>query len=157
MKTLGRLSWLAGIIIVAAACDSSSTGPSERWESIAGSYSGVMTGISQGVAMEATFSMTFSQNQGSLGGSYAMQGVLTDGVNWADVQGTGAMSGTIQSGNNPSVNITIAPGFCPSRTARFSGTFDSANARLTLFGPVEVLDENCQIFRSYPTTVVLTR
>jgi hypothetical protein len=152
-----RMIVAAALAFALGACGSDSTGPSEQFESLAGTYAGLMTGVSQGIAMEATFSMTFTQSRGDLGGSYALQGVLTDGFDWIDVIGTGSLSGSITSGNNPSVNVTVTPGFCPARTAHFSGSYDSANRRLTLVGPIQIYNDACQVVLTYPTTVILTR
>jgi len=144
-------------VIMAAACGSDASGPSVSFESIAGSYAGVMGGVSQGVALDADFSLTLAQNAGSVNGTYALQGELTDGIDVVAVQGTGVISGTIAAGNNPSVNLTVTPAACPARRATFSGTYDVANRRLTLIGPVEFFDNNCNVVLRYQMNVVLTR
>ncbi len=146
---------LAGTLALAA-CGSDSTGPSD-WETISGSYAGAMAGLTQGVALEATFSLTLTQNRGDLGGSYALQGVLTDGIDHVDVQGTGTVTGSVARGTNPSVNVSVTPGFCPNRTASFSGAYDSANRRITLTGPVQFFDANCQPVLTYQMTFILNR
>jgi hypothetical protein len=145
------------MVLAFAACDSDTTGPSENWQAVSGSYSGVMAGLSQGVAMDATFSMTLTQTRGDLGGAYAIQGVLTDGIDWVDVQGTGILSGSVGQGNNPSVNVTATSGFCTNKTVLFSGAYDSSNRRLTLTGPVEFYNDDCVTVLSYQTTMILTR
>lgn len=141
-----------------AGCGGDGAGPSASYDSVAGSYAGVMVGVSQGIGLTATFSLTITQNGGSLSGSWAIQGVLDDGFDTADIQGTGTLTGTVATGNNPSVNIAIRSGFCPSYQANFSGAFDSANQRLTITGPVEILDAgNCGVLLSYQATIILNR
>ena len=149
-----RLCVLPFIVTMVLACGDSPSEPS--YENIAGTYAGVVAGISQGIALAGTFSITVQQAGGDVSGSYSMVGTLDDGVIQVDIQGTGTLSGTIGTGTNPSVNITLRTGFCPNYSAGFSGTYDSANRRITLFGPVDVLDQ-CQVFLRYQSTVVLQR
>lgn len=142
----------------AAACGGDGAGPSPTFESIAGSYAGTMAGVSQGVALNGTFSLTITQNGGSATGTWALQGVLTDGIDLVAVQGTGTLSGTVASGTNPSVNITVRSGFCPNYQSNFSGAYDSANRRLTVTGAVEFFANNsCTVVLSYPMTMILNR
>ena len=137
------------------ACGSDVAAPT--FEDISGTYTGQMSGISQGVALSALFSVTLTQNQGELSGSWALQGVLSDDFGSAPTQGTGPLTGTIGSGNNPSVNVTVRTGSCPNYSAPFSGTYDSANRRLTITGPVEILTETCAVLLTYSAVMVLVR
>jgi len=148
--------WLVGVLV--GGCGGDGTGPSATHESIAGSYTGTMAGLSQGIALNATFSLTINQDGGSVSGSWALQGTLTDGFDIVAVQGTGVLNGTVASGKNPSVNITVRSGQCPNRQTAFSGAYDSVNHRLTLTGTVEFLDfTSCTVVLSYPMTVILNR
>lgn len=156
-KTQHTIIPLIVMLFTTAACGDDATGPSVSYDSIAGNYSGFLTGVSQGVVMDATFTLTIQQDKGTVSGSYGLVGTLNDGIYYVNVQGTGALQGTAASGNNPSVNIAVTPGFCPDRTASFSGSYDSANRRLTLTGPVQFFDENCLVVLSYSTTVILNR
>jgi hypothetical protein len=146
------------LLAVASVGCSDASGPSEAsYANIAGAYAGVMAGTTQGVALEAAFTITLTQNQGSISGSYSMSGDVTDGQLIVDVLGTGTVTGTISDGSNPSVNLTLRTGFCPSYTAPFTGTYDSANARLTLTGPVDILADDCTVALRYPMVLILTR
>ena len=78
-----------------------STGPETSFESIAGTYDGVLGGFSQGVALDATFSLTINQASGTATGSWALQGTLDDGFDFFDVQGSGSLSGSVSSGEEP--------------------------------------------------------
>src|SRR5690606_2507150 len=99
---IGRAGLIATLALTACG-GSDSTGPSgDGHENVSGSYAGVMSGTSQGVALAADFSLTLNQNQGSLSGSYALSGTLSDGVQSLDVAGTGVLTGSIASGDNPS-------------------------------------------------------
>lgn len=149
------LTLLSGIV---ACGGDGGTGPGPTYESIAGTYSGTMVGLAQGVAMNSTFSLTISQTGGSTSGTWALSGVLNDGVDALNVTGTGTLTGTVSTGNNPSVNITVRTPACPDYQAAFSGAYDSANRRLTIVGPVEFFAANsCTVVLSYAATIILTR
>jgi hypothetical protein len=148
---------LCGVLLLAA-CGSDGTGPGDvTYENVGGSYAGVMSGTSQGVALVADFSLTLNQNDEDLSGSYALSGTLSDGVQTLDVAGTGVLDGTVGAGSNPSVNVAVTPALCPTRTAQFSGTYDSANRRITLVGPVQFFDGACSVVLTYQMTIILTR
>ena len=151
-------SWIAAVVLVlvSSGCGDSSTAPGASHEQISGTYRGELAGIQQGVALVADFSVTITQSQGDLGGSWSMAGELTDGFDYADIQGTGALTGTIGTGQNPSVNLTLR-GACPNYEARFSGSYDAANRLITLSGPVDVLAQNCTVLLSYPMVIILGR
>jgi hypothetical protein len=117
------------------ACGSDSTGP--QYESIAGSYQGVMAGITDGITLAATFGVTVTQSSGNLLGSWSLAGTLTDGFSSVPIQGTGNLAGIIQPGQNPSVNLRIK-NLCPSYHADFSGVYDSPNQTLTVSGPIDI-------------------
>ena len=158
-RRLAAASVIGSAAVLAGCGGDSGTGPAPAptFENIAGTYAGVLVGISQGVAMEAIFSLTITQSSGNLSGSWSLAGTLNDGVIVVDIIGSGTLSGTIASGQNPSVNITFTNGLCPNHQDTFSGTFDSANNVITLNGPIDILDENCAVFLSYPSVIILTR
>lgn len=148
------------LLVGAMACGGDSgTGPgTPTYETVAGTYNGGMAGISQGVALEADFTLTLVQSQSSLSGTYALDGLLSDGIDVVAVAGTGTITGAIAAGTNPSVNLTIRSGICPNYTANFSGTYDSANRRITMQGPVEFFGAgSCNVVLSYPMNLVLQR
>lgn len=154
-----RLPAVAALLLAASvACSGDSTGPGVTYESIAGSYNGVLVGLAQGVALDATFSLTLTQTSGSLSGSWALQGILDDGFDTFLAQGTGTITGTIAGGTNPSVNLTVRTGSCPNYQAHFSGAYDTANRRLTISGPVDFFATNtCTVVLTYQSTIILTR
>jgi len=119
-----------------------STGP--NFETLVGTYVGAMVGLSLGVILAADLSITFAQTGGTLSGSYAISGTLTEGSVVVATQGTGSFTGFIAAGLNPSVNATLT-NQCPNYSASFSGALDSANNLLTLSGPVHILLEDCTI------------
>lgn len=145
-------------LLLVSACGGDSTGPkAPTYENIAGTYSGAMIGLTQGVALNAIFSLTIVQNAGVTSGSYGLSGTLNDGFTSVQIAGTGTLDGTVGSGANPSVNITVKSGSCPNYRADFSGAYDSANHRITLTGPVDILNNNCTVFLRYSGTIILNR
>jgi hypothetical protein len=148
---------ILGMTLLSLACGGDAGGPEAIYENITGSYSGRMIGVSQGVGLDALFSLSLSQSSGDVNGTYALQGGLSDGVTALDVQGTGTITGTLGAGNNPSINLTVQPGSCPNNRATFSGTYDVANRRITMVGPVEFFGTNCSVVLRYQMNVVLTR
>ena len=158
MRINRALSGTALLLLLAACGGDSPTSPTQQFESIAGSYTGQMVGLSQGVALDAVFAISLSQTSGSVTGNYTLTGTLDDGTYQVDVVGAGPLSGSVASGTNPSVNLTVKVPGCPNYQANFSGAYDSANRRLTITGPVDFFPQNsCTVALSYPTTIILTR
>ena len=155
-----RSAILPFALVLASACSgNSSTGPKQgpTYDNIAGTYTGPVTGLTQGIALSATATVTITQNDATLGGSYGLSGVLTDGVSVVNIAGSGNLTGTIASGNNPSVNVTVS-GVCPGFQAQFSGAYDTANQRLTLTGPVQIFSNDCSaVVLTYQETFIITR
>ena len=141
--------------LAVVACGGDSTGPSDSYERIANTWVGEIEGISQGVAMVADFTLTISQSGGSLSGTWALDGAISDGIDAAGIAGSGTLTGSIASGNNPSVNITIRRSVCPNNTMTLSGSLDSANDRITLVGPIDLLYDDCTLFRRFQLTLLL--
>lgn len=153
-----RIPLLALFSLALVACGGDgATAPSAHYDSIAGNYDGALVGLSQGIALNSLFSLTLTQTSGTLGGSYGLSGTLNNGFSAVDVNGTGTVSGSIAAGNNPSVNMSVRPGSCPSRTAQFSGSYDSANRRITLTGPVQFFAQDCSVVLTYATTFILDK
>jgi len=163
MRRSALLSMLFVLPILSLGCggDDSPTAPAQppapTFENIAGTYIGTMAGITQGIILDGTFSITIVQSGGTLSGSTATVGTLTDATGSVPISGTGSIAGTIGSGTNPSVNITVTTGVCPNYKADFSGTYDSANTRITLIGPIDILNNSCVVVLTYPSTIVLDR
>ena len=146
----------ASILLFLLACGGDSISPAPGFANLAGTFTGEVTGRRQGVLLLANFSITIIQNDGDLSGSYAITGTLRDGILEGLLQETGSFSGTVDSGQDPSVNITLT-NRCPNYSARFSGALDSANDLLTLSGPVDTFFNDCSIFLTYQSVILLNR
>lgn len=106
------------------------------------------------------FYLTGGLGYGSVGissGSYAITGTLSDAFDVVQINGTGSLAGTIGSGTNPAVNLTVTSASCPNRTAQFSGSYDSANRKITISGPAQFIGDNCQVVLQYPAVSVLSK
>src|SRR5947207_3541673 len=143
---------LFATVFIGSACGgtgNSIAGPPPTYESIAGTYAGALAGISQGITLQATFTLTITQSAGTLGGSYSLAGTVSDGVTIVPIQGTGTNTGSIASGNNPSVNIMGTSGICPNVSSPFSGAYDSVNRVITLNGSVTIFNASCVVVLIY--------
>ena len=160
-RVLTYAAFVASASFIGLACGGDDNGtptdPGPTYENIAGTYAGAIAGISQGITLNATFTLTITQSGGTLGGSSSIAGTLTDGVDVVQVQGSGTISGTIGSGDNPSVSITSTSGVCQNVSTSWSGTYDSTNHVITLNGSLPILDASCQTVLSYSGTIILYR
>jgi hypothetical protein len=140
-------------VLLAACGGESTTSPTGNYADISGSYSGPIAGTSQGVALNMMFSLTIAQNGGSISGTEAVVGT----VNGIPGSGTGTFTGTIAAGNNPSVNLTATDSDCPAYRETYSGTYDSANHRLTMTGPFPIFNPDCSVAFTASLTLILTK
>lgn len=148
-------AFLAAAFIVACGSDGG-TGPTQTYESVAGSYVGSIAGVSQGLALSLDITFTIQQNGGSFTGSYASSGAVTDGIDVIQLAGNGTITGTVASGTNPSVSLTARDPACPNVPDQFTGSLDSANRKLTLTGNLHLVDLNCAVLATFPTTLIIT-
>src|SRR5713226_1125612 len=154
-----RYKRIAGLALAAfafACKGDSGTGP-PTYDNIAATYAGALAGVSQGITLQATFTLTITQSAGSLGGSYSIVGTLFDGVTTVAIQGSGTVAGSIASGNNPSVNVTVTSGVCPNVSASFSGAYDSVNRVVTLNGTIPIFNASCVVVLTYPNFTLILR
>jgi hypothetical protein len=146
-----RLVILAALIV--ACGGESTTSPSGSYADISGSFSGPIAFTSQGVTLNATMSLTITQSGGSISGTDALVGT----VNGIPASGTGTFTGTVAAGSNPSVNVTTSSADCPALHSQYSGSYDSANRRLTMTGPLYITNPDCSVALTYPLTLILNK
>lgn len=140
------------IALVALGCSSSGTTTPLAYDNVAGNYT-VPISSTSGTPLSASLSFTVVQNGGALSGTEAVSGFLNGNL---PISGSGTFTGTIGSGVNPSVNITVTGSACQSVHETFSGSNDSANQRMTVVGPFYILNVDCSIALTYTLTLVLT-
>ncbi|HRP07443.1 MAG TPA: hypothetical protein PLL69_03055 [Gemmatimonadales bacterium] len=151
-----RIVTLFAAVLLSACGGDGGTGPSKTYESVAGNYGGSISGVSQGVALDLDIAFTIQQNGTSFTGTYTSSGLITDGIDVVQLAGNGTISGTVAAGTNPSVSLTARDPACPNVPDQFTGTLSSANRKLTLSGSLHLLDVDCSVLATFPTTLVLT-
>ncbi len=160
MRSSIRAVLIAGVGLAVLACSSNSatgTNATPTYADISGSFSGPVTGTSQGYTLSQTLSLTIAQSDGSLSGTYSAVGTLSLGTQSSAFTSTGTFTGTIASGNNPSVNIVVPGGDCPG-SSQFSGSYDSANHRLTITGPFSFTSAGtCTVVVTFQVTLILNK
>lgn len=147
-----RRSAIAALILAAglSACgDDGPTAPPEpTYHSVAGSYAGTMVGTHpDDWTLEMDFILSIRQTQGTLTGSYRVEGTLTDDLDGSTyaISGIGDLDGTIGSGDFPSVSFDIIPTLCPNLAETWSGTYDQTTRVLNVRGTVNVFDvDSCE-------------
>jgi hypothetical protein len=137
------------LLPLALACGDS-TGPGESFEQVSGGFAGEILAQSQGVQLEGVFELQLTQQGGTLSGTSAVIGTLFDGVVTLPISGTSTITGSIASGENPSMSITTRSTTCPNQVTTFNGSYNSSTRQITLTGNVGITDENCQTFLTFP-------
>ena len=137
------------LLPLALACGDA-TGPDESFENISGVFQGELSGQTQGIALDGVFELQIVQNGGQLSGSSAVVGTLFDGVTTLPISGTSTVTGSVESGDNPSVSITTTSTTCPNQVTTFNGSYNSETRQITLTGNVGVTDGNCDVFLTFP-------
>jgi len=157
---VSRFILVPGLLLVAA-CNNGGgsannvTGPTQvSYDNIAGTYAGPIGGLSQGITLSGTLTVTITQSGGTLGGSTALAGSLSQSGTVVQVTGSGPLTGSIASGHNPSVSVTASNGLCPNVPATWNGAYDDVNRVLTLNGSLYILNTSCQIVLTYTGTVI---
>lgn len=128
-----------------------------EYENIAGDYVGVLADTAVGIALDAEFTLSISQYRNSMSGSYYLWGTLSDGVDIVSVWGEGEFYGSVDSGNNPSMEVSFYAlgGRCANVRIDLLGAYDSANRVITLSGGMPITGEACQVVFSYPGSMIL--
>jgi hypothetical protein len=140
-------------LMTACGGSESSTEPPSSYADVSGQYSGKITASTLGLLFDATFSITIAQKGGALSGFDAIVGTLNE----TPTSRTGTFTGSIAAGNNPSVYVVSTIAGCPALRPEYSGSFDVANRRLTMTGPLYVTNPDCSIAVTYALTLDLTK
>jgi len=141
---------LVGVLILACGC-SDTTGPT--YADVSGVYMGTISGTSQGYDLDATLRLTIHQNGREISGFDYVVGT----VGGVATSATGTFNGTVASGNNPSVWVVSTNQECPTVHFLFSGSYDSANRRLTMTGELYPVSQDCLRPVTYSLTLVLSK
>ena len=142
-----------------AGCSRDSSAPTQTtpsYTNVAGSYNGQVLGSTQGVALASTLGFAIAQSGGDFSGTWTLSGTLFDGLVSSAATVTGTFTGTVTTGADPAVSLTIKVPACPAFQARFAGSYASATRQLTITGPIVIFaNNNCSAGLTYQATVVL--
>jgi len=141
---------LVGLLILACGC-SDTTGPT--YADVSGVYTGPISGTSQGYDLNATLRLTIHQNGREISGFDYVVGT----VGGVATSATGTFTGEVLGGRNPSVWVVSSNQECPMVHFLFTGSYDSANRRLTMAGPLYPVNQDCLIPVTFSLTLVLSK
>ena len=153
--------WLFVLAIAAcglvAGCDSSSTAPDEpRYDDISGQFSASIAESTAGAVLVGRISFNISQNHGDISGTWTLSINVTTLNGVSVFEGSGAFTGTIQPGGNPSVRVNVRSTDCPWE-AVYAGSHETSTRILRVTGPFDFLGAQCEVLASSTLTLVLTR
>jgi len=144
-----------GFALLLAGCQESATAPGE-FPDLSGTYLSQMEGENQGVVMLADFTLDLTQESDQLAGTWALSAQFFLGDSEFTVSGTRNLTGTVTYGDPAPVSITIVTS-CTGYEALFTGTFNQSTGVLALAGPIEFLNEDCEVMLSYPAELEFHR
>lgn len=153
------LSLLTLALLAMAGCGGESpTSTAPTYADLSGSFDGPIRSAIEGFPVDVTLSLTVNQVADSVSGTFGLSGTVGSGNEGATVNWSGAFTGTVTTGENPSINLMISRADCPNQAAHWSGSYSSANHALTITGPVSIWNlDSCSTAFSFQTTVVLKR
>ena len=134
------------------------SGPPPTYQNISGSYAGPVTATNTGLALTGTMYLFLTQNDGVLGGSYAVVGDLDESGAVDRVTLLGSIeNGSLTTGSNPTVQFDLRPVGCPAAAQVNTGVYSDADGTITLDpANIPVQDLACvDLARSVSGTVVL--
>lgn len=147
-----------------AGCESGSgsgpaiSGPPPTYQDISGSYSGPVAATNTGLALTGTMYLFLTQEDGVLGGSYAVVGDLDESGVVDRVTLLGSVeNGSLTTGSNPTLQFDLRPVGCAAAALTNTGAYSDADGTITLDpANIPVQDLACvDLARSVSGTVVL--
>lgn len=152
---LRNLTLLSAALALSACSSTEAVGPSE-YVALADDWNSSLTGELGQLFPGLDVSLSLTQDGSVIGGSFAIRGTVADTLVVLDLAGT--VSGTVTSGPNPSVDLSIRNSACPDYSARFTGAYDSGKRQLTVTGPLDFFrPDSCSVGFSAPVTLVFKR
>lgn len=124
-----------------------SAGPTPpSYEDVTGSYIGTVAGATPPATITGTLTLSLTNSGSELGGTYAYSGTVTGGPTPGPFLAVGTVSGTLQSGPNPSMSaLFTVPCTNGSYSSGFGAIVASANRQITLtFGSIVKMSADCQ-------------
>jgi hypothetical protein len=155
---------VASAALVAAslsACgDGSGTDPvSEEESALTGTFGGQFLSVGDSSALTGylTLELTEDAATGGLTGAFALEATIDDGEFQQPIAGGGPLVGGVSPSQIALLYFTATPDFCPSQPVEFTGTYDRRYGSLLVGGQIFVLDADCAVLLTFPSTISLTR
>jgi hypothetical protein len=156
-----RLASACLVAAVLASCGGSSgTGPdSEAEHPLTGTFDGEFLAVADSVALlgHLTLELTEESANGALSGTFALEATLDYGEFQEPIAGGGPLVGGVSPDQIALLFFTATPDFCPTHRVDFTGTYDRRFGALLVGGPIYVLDVDCSVLFTFPSTIALSR
>jgi hypothetical protein len=123
-----------------------------------GTFQATFNSFSDLVLLQGTLQLFLSESSsGTLSGGYVIVGTIEDGSTKEDVAGGGALTGVVSAGGESApLSFTAVSDYC-GHSSDFVGVYLRKTGVLGIEGAVDVLDDSCGVWRSFPLSVALGR
>lgn len=164
MRAIG--TGMASVCLLVAACGEGSgigtgtTGTPAEYENIAGDYTAPVSAVGPDAALTGTMAMTLVQSESTFTGTYEITGTLeVAGIQSAVTLLGDVNGGTLEAGENPSLQMNWSPTGCGPLFFSNSGTYSTALERITVEpAEIPVQEPGCgSIVRSVRDTLLFDR
>lgn len=162
MSRRNRRACLAGLVVLCVlptGCgDESLIGPDEFYR-VAGPYTGAVEGVVSDGSFSGAMWISLSQSEGTLAGTYDFSGdfhhAAYDRRYYQD--GSGTVEGSLTSGPDARVTLTLTPDDCPDRVMSYQGGYDDGRRQISIAGALALSTELCDPLLSIPHSTILVR
>ena len=156
-----RVASAALTAAVLSACgEGSGTDPvTEDERDLTGTFGGGFASVGDSAALLGylTLELTEERSTGALTGGFALEATVDDGAFQQPIAGGGPLIGGVSPTEIALLYFTATPDFCPSQPVEFTGTYDRRYGTLLVGGQIHVLDADCAVLLTFPSTISLTR
>lgn len=127
-----------------SACDDGAVEPTPLFD-LAGAYRGPISATAGPASLDAVLLLEVARADDGIVGSYALIGSLVYDGAVASVEGDGTFTGTVGSGEEPSIDILVRTPLCDAYEGVFAGRFIPTTGRLILGGSVDIFGSGCSV------------
>lgn len=125
------------------------------YQDVAGEYTGAFSGDDQGTALAAVMTISLEQDHSQLDGWFHWSGAIDDGDVYLEVFLGGELTGSLTTGDSPSISLAATVPSCPGYAAAYTASHDPASRTLTIEGQIDVLSPYCNVAFSYDLSIPL--
>lgn len=159
MDSVKRCAWLSVLTVVLLACgEESAIGPDE-FHRVAGGYAGAIEETTSVGLFSGVILLSLSQSDGALTGTYDFNGDIyhTEHARRYYQGGSGTVEGSLGSGPEPQVSLTLTPDDCPARVMSYQGTYHDGPRQMRVSGTLLLSADWCEPLLDVPHGMVLQR